>query len=85
MNTCMNNVLVYFREELKTAQDEIDRVKDEYCKLCQDMNKVKESLDKEHAEKLDKTVAEVKDSMKQEIELAKLNQKLNTVSNKKKR
>ncbi|WAR30209.1 CE152-like protein [Mya arenaria] len=64
----LNNI----REELKTAQDEIDRVKDEYCKLCEDMDKVKATLENEHADKLDKTVAEVKESMQQEIELAKL-------------
>jgi len=27
---------VFYREELKAAQDEIDRVKDEYCNLCGD-------------------------------------------------
>ena len=50
---------MYYREELKAAQDEIDRVKDEYCNLCGDMEKMKAQYVEEHTQKLNKAVEQV--------------------------
>ncbi|XP_045184514.2 trichohyalin-like isoform X1 [Mercenaria mercenaria] len=60
------------REELQAAQEEIDKVKDEYVKLCEEKENMKAEINKEWQEKLESSVQQVKDTMKKETELSVL-------------
>ena len=52
---------IYFdRQELKTAQDEIDRVKELYVNLCEEKDQMKEKMDSEWIVKLEQSVQKVR-------------------------
>jgi len=49
----------FFREELKTSQDEIDRVKDEYIKISEGTERMKEEINRQYQTKIEENVQEV--------------------------
>ena len=55
----LSDSFFFFREELKTSQDEIDRVKDEYIKISEGTERMKEEINRQYQTKIEENVQEV--------------------------